>query len=104
MTIKKMFGAAVLAGALAFPMAGTTEAQPPVVIGGGLVNVQIVDVIDDIVIEDINVFVPVGIAANIIANVCGLSVGVLASDLAQGNTVVCDGEIQGAPVEVTASR
>ena len=102
--MKKTIGAAVLAGALAFPMAATTEAQPQVVVGGGLVNVQIVDVIDDIEIEDINVFVPVGVAANIIANVCGLNVGVLASDLARGNTVVCDGEIQGAPVDVTASR
>ena len=102
--MKKIFGAAVLAGAMAIPMATTSYAQPNVVVGGGLVNVQVTDVIDDIEIEDINVFVPIGVAANIVANVCGLSVGVLAEDLARGSEVVCSGEIEGAPVDVTASR
>ena len=102
--MKRIFGAAVLAGAMAIPMATTSYAQPNVVVGGGLVNVQITDVIDDIIIEDVNVTVPIGVAANIIANVCGLSVGVLASDLAHGNEVACEGEIDGAPVNVTAVR
>jgi hypothetical protein len=44
----------------------------------GLVNVQVYDVIDDvtIVIRDVYVDVGLGVAANILANVCGVSVPV----------------------------
>ena len=44
----------------------------------GLVNVQVYDVIDDvtIVIRDIYVDVGLGVAANILANVCGVAVPV----------------------------
>ena len=99
--MKKLFAAAALAGALAMPMAATTEAQPQVVVGGGLVNVQIVDAVDlTNVLTDINV--AVGVAANIVANVCDTTVNAVAVQLAQGDVVRCSGDIDGAPVNVTA--
>jgi len=72
-----------MAVGVAVPTAG---AQP--VIGGGLVNVQVVNVLNN---NEVNVQVPVGVAANIAANVCvgDLQVGVLASQLARGGTVEC---------------
>lgn len=86
----KMLGAAALAGALSFPLAATAIAQPPVVIGGGLVNVQIIDVIDDVevVVQDINV--NVNAAVQIAANICGVAVGVIADDLQEDGTVRCE--------------
>ena len=103
-----MFGtnlvrAALCAGGLSIGLAAVTEAQPPVVIGGGLVNVQIVDVIDDVTVnvEDINV--TVGVAANIAANICGVAVGVIAQDLQDG-TATCDNLIDGTGQIVTINR
>lgn len=80
--------AAVIAGALALPLAASTEAQGPIVIGnGGLVNVQIgtIDVIDnvEVVVRDIDV--NVNAAVQIAANVCGVAVGVIADDLVDGS-------------------
>ena len=102
--MKKMFAAAALAGVMAFPLATTTSAQPQVVIGGGLVNVQITDVIDDVtvIIEDVNV--GIGVAANLVANVCGVAVNVVAVQLAQGNTYECTGTINANDVDVVAQR
>ena len=77
------FASGLMAVGVAVPTAG---AQP--VIGGGLVNVQVVNVLNN---NEVNVQVPVGVAANIAANVCvgDLQVGVLASQLARGGTVEC---------------
>ena len=78
--------AAMFAAALSIPLAVTASAQqPPVVIGGGLVYVQIVDVIDDIevTVQDINV--SVNAAVQIAASLCGIAVGVIAEDLQDGN-------------------
>ena len=77
--------AAFFSAALSIPLAVTASAQPPVVIGGGLVNVQIVDVIDDVevVVQDINV--NVNAAVQIAASLCGIAVGVIAEDLQDGN-------------------
>jgi hypothetical protein len=67
-----MLRAVALAGAFALPMAATTSAQPSVVIGSGLVTLQIVDVTDDIVVvisSVLTVFAPPGLfAANTIPN------------------------------------
>ena len=99
-----MFRAAVFAGALAVPMAATTSAQPAVIGGGGLVNVQIgsIEIIDDVevrnVLNDLNV--GVGVAANIAANVCGTTVGVLAQDLARGANFACDSDAGDAFVRI----
>jgi hypothetical protein len=77
--------AALLSAALSIPLAVTASAQPVVVIGGGLVNVQIIDVIDDVevVVKDINV--NVNAAVQIAASLCGIGVGVIAEDLQDGN-------------------
>ena len=69
--------AVALAGALALAMPATPSAQPAVVIGGGLVTVQIVDVIDGDVLSDNQV--SVNAAVQILAQVCGINV--LASDV-----------------------
>ena len=76
----KMFRAAIFATALSLPMAATTSAQPPVVIGGGLVNVQIgtINVELNEVLSDITVTVPVNAAVQIVASVCNVGVGVAA--------------------------
>jgi hypothetical protein len=66
--------AAAAAGALAVP-ALPAAAQP--VITGGLVNVTIVDVLSG---NQVTAQVPITVAAN----VCGVAVNVLATDLADG--------------------
>ena len=95
--------AAALAGVMAIPMAATTSAQPPVVAGGGLVNVQIVDVIDDIevTVQDINVALGVGL--QLAANVCDVTVNVLAEQL-KGGGATCDSVVDGTGSYVTITR
>ena len=89
--MKRMTGfrAALCAGALALPLAGTTSAQGPVVIvNGGLVNLTITDLIENIVIQDINV--NVNAAVQIAANVCNVAVGVIAEDVLDGGGATCE--------------
>ena len=96
--------AAVVAAALAVPMAASTSAQGPIVIGpGGLVNVQVVDVIDDltVVVQDINV--NVGVALQLAATVCGVGVNVLAQQLESG-TATCDAVIEDGTRIVTINE
>lgn len=95
--------AAALAGALAIPMGATVSAQPAVVIGGGLVNVQVVDVIDNIEVnvEDINVVLSV--ALQLAANVCDVNVNVLAKQLRDGGAT-CDSVVDGTGSYVTITR
>jgi hypothetical protein len=81
------------AAALTAGMMAPADAARPVVVGG-LVNVVVTDVIDDVTVTvtDVNVTVPV--AANIIANVCGVTipVAVLATQvLVQDRTFTCEG-------------
>jgi hypothetical protein len=99
--MKNLIRAAVFAGALAVPMAGTTSAAP--VITGGLVNVTIVDLIDGgvHVVEDVNV--SVGAALALAANVCGVGVNVLATQLGSG-LATCDATIEGGQRVVTIQR
>ena len=98
-----MLRTAVLAGVASMTMAASTAAQPPVVIGGGLVNVQIVDVIDNVVVnvEDINV--NVGVALNLAANICDVSVNVLADQLKTGGAS-CDSVVDGTGQFVTINQ
>ena len=95
--------AALFAGALSLPIAATASAQPPVVVGGGLVNVQIVDVIDDVTVnvEDINV--NVGAALALAANICNVSVAALAEQLQTGEAT-CDNVVEGTGSFVTINR
>lgn len=88
----KMIQAAVVAGALAIPVASTsTSAQQ---FGRGLVNVQVgsIEIVDDVEVRNVlnDLTVSIGVAANIAANVCGVSVGVIARDLARGGEVACE--------------
>lgn len=90
----RMIGAAVVAAALAIPVT-TTPSSAQVVVGpGGLVNVQVgsIEIIDDVVVRNVlnDLTVSVGVAANIAANVCGVNVGVLSSDLARGADFACE--------------
>jgi hypothetical protein len=99
-----MIRAALCAGAMAVALPSAAVAQRPVVVGGGgLVNVQIVDVIDDINVnvEDINV--TVGVAVQIAANICGVAVGVISADLQDG-TATCDNLVDGTGQVVTINR
>jgi hypothetical protein len=90
----RTFKAAALAGVLSLPLAASTSAQRPVIGAGNLVNVQVgtIEIIDDIEVRNVlnDLTVSVGVAANIAANVCGVSVGVLASDLARGADFACE--------------
>jgi hypothetical protein len=82
-----MFRAAICAGALSVPMVATTAAQGPVVTGG-LVNITVVDVIDDVVVNVEDVNVALGVALQLAANVCDVGVNVLAAQLHSG-TATC---------------
>lgn len=91
-TRKGRVAALATAGTLAF--AGATApiaaAQgPPVVIGGGLVNVQVVNLINGDVLSDNEV--GVGVAAGVAAQVCGLTaqVGVIAEQVARTGEFTC---------------
>jgi hypothetical protein len=95
--------AAVVASVLAIPMAATTSAQPPVVVGGGLVNVQVVDVIDDITVNVEDVNVALGVGLQLAANVCDVAVNVLAEQLPSGSAA-CDSVVDGTGSYVTITR
>jgi hypothetical protein len=86
---KKLLATLFAAGLMSVGLAAPASAQP--VITGGLVNITIVDVLTE---NEVNVQVPIGVAANIAANVCvgNLQVGVLASQLARGGIVECTAE------------
>lgn len=92
--MKRMIQATLVAGALAVPLASTSAAQRPIIGGGGLVNVQIgsIQVIDDVEVRNVlnDLTVSIGVAAQIAANVCGVTVGALARDLARGADFACE--------------
>ena len=86
--------AAVLAATVALGTATAASAQRPIVGAGNLVNVQIgsIQVIDDVEVRNVlnDLTVSVGVAANIAANICGVNVGVLSTDLARGADFACE--------------
>jgi hypothetical protein len=76
MTKLTRFRAAVVAGVLSVGMATASSSQAQVVIGGGLVNVQITNIsvrTGDILSQN-TVGVNVNAAVQIVAQVCGISV------------------------------
>ncbi len=84
----------VLAGAvpaLAQPVTGGP------VVTGGLVNVTVTDVAD-VVLQDVNV--GVGAALGLAANVCGVGVNVLATQLGNG-TATCTSDATGQTVTLS---
>lgn len=102
-TNMNMLRAALCAGALSVSMAATTSAQPPIVVGGGLVNVTVVDVIDDltITVQDINV--TAGVALQLAASVCDVSVNALAQQL-KGGSASCETAIEDGTRIVTINE
>ena len=81
--IKRAAAATAIAGAMVVP---ATAASAAPVFTGGLVNVTIVDLVS---LEQTSVTVPISVAANI----CDVSVIVLARDLADG-TADCTTETE----------
>jgi hypothetical protein len=79
-TLKRVgaIGVAVAAQTGGF-IAAPSAASP--VVTGGLVNVTITDVLSH---NNVTVQVPVSVALQLAANVCGVTVGVLAQDLHTG--------------------
>ena len=77
-------------GVLAFGALSTPASAQPIVTGG-LVNVVVTDVIDDVtvVVQDVNV--GVGAALGLAANVCDVNVNVLARQLP--GTATCTNEV-----------
>jgi molybdopterin-binding protein len=86
----RMITTIVTAAALALPLAAApaTAQQSQ----KGLVNVQIGDIETGDILSDITVNVGVGL--NIAANVCGVSVGVLATQLGQQGVAHCQTDDQ----------
>jgi hypothetical protein len=89
---KKLAAGLFTTGLLATGIAAPSASAAPVIVGPGLVNVG-VDVDLDNVLSNNEVIaqVPIGVAANLAANVCvgDLTVGVLAQQIVGGNTVSC---------------
>ena len=85
-------------------VAGTVMAAPPAqaapVVTGGLVNVTVTDVIDDVtvVVQDVNV--SVGAALRIAAAICDVNVNVLAEQLRRGGAT-CTSDASGQTVDIS---
>ena len=93
-TVVSLFaGVAMLGGVAASP----ANAQP--VVTGGLVNVTIVDLIDGDVLSNNNV--SVGAALGIAANVCGVAVNVLATQLGTPGPITCTSEASNQEVTIS---
>jgi len=79
---KKLVASLCATGLLGLVGVAPAAAQPIVIVPGGLVNITIVDAVS---FEDVNVQVPIGVAAN----VCDVTVAVLAEAVAQGKSTDC---------------
>jgi hypothetical protein len=79
--LRRVAAASLAAAALAVGVVAAPSAASPV-ITGGLVNVTITDVLNN---NTVTVKIPVSVALQLAANVCDLTVGVLAQDLHTGS-------------------
>ena len=96
---KRAIATLATGGALAIAPAAAAMAQGPVVTGG-LVNVTVTDLLNnDTILSQNNV--GVGVAAQVAANVCGVSVGVLASAIGHGAPVNCTNPTGDTGVTIT---
>ena len=94
--MKKLLASLGLGAALAFATPSTSEAQGPV-ITGGLVNVTITNVANNNeIIKNVNLAVTA--ALNVAANICGVSVDVLATDFAPDGFATCTNTVTGRAV------
>ena len=103
-TGKGRVAAFATAGTLALGAVGApaATADPVVVVGGGLVDVQVVNVLNNAEILSRN-NVGIGVAAGVAAQVCGVAVqvGVLAPQLAGGDDFVCRNSAGTQEVRIT---
>lgn len=102
-SLKRITSAAVIATTLALGLSAVpaTAQQNR---QRGLVNVAVFDIIDDVTVVVRNVNVGIGVAANIAANVCGVTVpvAVLAEQVVVGGgEVTCTNDIGDSGVTIT---
>ena len=83
---KRTLAALATTGTLALAPAVPAMASP--VVTGGLVNVTLTDIANNTTVTLLN-NVNVGVAAQVAANVCGVGVNVLASQLGTSGPVSC---------------
>jgi len=96
--MRKLFATLFLTAALAVgATAPTASAQP--VITGGLVNITVVDVLNNNTVT-LDRTVNVALALGIAANVCDVTVGVLAQQLNTGSAT-CENTLDGFTATIT---
>jgi hypothetical protein len=99
--MKRMaMGVASMALGLGGSLAMSTPAQAAPLVTGGVVNVTVTDVVDDVTVTVQDVNVGVGAALNIAANVCDVNVNVLAEQLRDGSTT-CENATNDQTVAIT---
>lgn len=86
-------GAALAVGALA-----PASAQP--IVTGGLVNVVVTDVIDDVTVTVQDINVGLGAALGLAANICDVNVNVLAEQLRTGEAT-CENTVTDQTVTIS---
>lgn len=96
MRTKRALATLAATGALAIVPAVPAMASP--IVTGGLVNVTVTDVANN-VLNNNNV--GVGAALNVAANVCGVGVNVLASQLGTSGPISCTNPTSGETVTLT---
>jgi hypothetical protein len=96
--MRKLIATLFLTGALAVgATAPAASAQP--VITGGLVNITVVDVLNNNTVT-LDRTVNVALALNLAANVCDVTVGVLAQQLRTGSAT-CQNTVDGVTATLT---
>jgi len=96
---KRTLATLATTGTLALAPAVPAMAQGPVVTGG-LVNVTVTDVLNNNQVLS-NDNIGVGAALKVAANVCGVGVNVLATQLGTSGPVSCTNTLNGQRVDIT---
>lgn len=99
--MRKLFAASVLSAvAVGSTVATAPSANAAPLVTGGVVNVTVTDVVDDVtvVVQDINV--ALGAALGVAANVCDVNVNVLAEQLREGGAT-CTSDATGQTVDIS---
>ena len=95
--MKKLIAGLGIGAALAFAAPSTSEAQGPIVTGG-LVNVTVANVLTGDILSSNNV--ALGVALGLAANICGVTVNVLAAQLGPTGQAVCTAVSSGQQVTI----
>lgn len=98
--MRTLAASATAAIALGGSLATAPSASAAPLVTGGLVNVTVTDVVDDVtvVVQDVNV--GLGAALGVAANVCDVSVNVLARQLRNGGAT-CTSDATGQTVDLS---